>query len=94
VDPQWFGIAFQGRYPTRSRRGVIIETLSATAFGDLLASEEVARAFALRIEDCIGLLGATGQWTQKIGEYPRMLDERAAAAAAVAAEESPHENLE
>jgi len=74
--------------------GVSIETLSATAFGDLLGSEEVAGAFALRIEDCIGLLGAKVEWTDKKGEYPRMLDERAGAAAVVAAEERPHGNLE
>jgi len=51
-------------------------------------------AFALRVEDCIGLLGAMVERTRQKGEYPRMLDERAAAAAVVAAEESPHGNLE
>jgi len=76
------------------RSGVSIETLSATAFGDLLASEEVAGAFAPRIEDCIGLLGATVERTHEKGEYPRMLGEWAGAAAVVAAEESPHGNLE
>jgi hypothetical protein len=74
--------------------GVSIETLSATAFGDLLASEKVAGAFALPIEDCIGLLGATVERTHEKGEYPRMLDEPAGAAAVVAAEERPHGNLE
>jgi hypothetical protein len=74
--------------------GVSIETLSATAFGDLLASEKVAGAFALPIEDCIGLLGATVERTHEKGEYPRMLDERAGAAAVVAAEEHLHGNLE
>ena len=71
-----------------------IETLSATAFGDLLASEEVTGAFALQIEDCIGLLGATVERTHEKGEYPRMLDEEARAAAVVAAEERPHGNIE
>jgi hypothetical protein len=70
--------------------GVSIETPSATAFGDLLASEEVAGVFALRIEDCIGLLGATVERTHEKGEYPRMLDERVGSAAVVAAEEEPN----
>jgi hypothetical protein len=51
-------------------------------------------AFALRVEDCIGLLGATVERTHEKCEYPRMLDERAGAAAVVAAEERPHGNLE
>jgi len=51
-------------------------------------------AFALRVEDCIGLQGATLEMTHEKCEYPRMLDERAAAAAVVAAEERPHGNLE
>jgi hypothetical protein len=38
--------------------GVSIELLSATAFHDLLAGEEVTEAFALNREDCIELLGA------------------------------------
>jgi hypothetical protein len=58
--------------------------------GDLLASEEVAVPFALRVEDCIGLLGATVEQTQEKCEYPGMLDERAGAAAVVAAEEEPN----
>jgi len=33
--------------------GVSIELLSATAFDDLLAGEEVTVAFTLNIEDCI-----------------------------------------
>jgi hypothetical protein len=74
--------------------GVSIEMLSATAFGDLLASAEVTGAFALRIENCIRLLGAMVERTHEKGEYPRMLNERAAAAAVVAAEERPHGNLE
>jgi len=51
-------------------------------------------AFALRVEDCIGLLGATVEQTHEKCEYPCILDERAAAAAVVAAEEHPHGNLE
>jgi hypothetical protein len=75
------------------RNGVSIETLSATAFGDLLASEEITRSFALSIEDCIGLLGATVEWTHEKGEYPRILDDRAGAAAVVAAEEEPNSGI-
>jgi len=74
--------------------GVSIETLPATAFDDLRGSEEVARAFALRIEDCIGLLGATVECTHEKGEYPPMLNARAGVAAVVAAEERPHGNDE
>ena len=40
-------------------RGPGIQTLGATAFDDLLASDEVVAAFALRIGECTGLLGAT-----------------------------------
>jgi len=75
------------------RNGVSIETLSATAFGDLLASEEITRSFALSIEDCIGLLGAMVEWTHEKGEYPRILDDRAGAAAVVAAEEEPNSGI-
>jgi len=39
-------------------RGPSIQTLGATAFDDLLASDEVVAAFALRIRECTGLLGA------------------------------------
>ena len=73
--------------------GVSIEILSATAFGDLLAGEEVERAFALQMEDCIGLLGATVDLTHEQGEYPRMLDERVGAAAVVAADEEPNSGI-
>jgi hypothetical protein len=73
-------------------RGVSSVMLSA-AIGDLLASEEVAVAFALRVEDCIGLLGATVERTHEKCEYPRMLDERAGAAAVVAAEEEPNSGI-
>jgi len=40
-------------------RGPDIQTLGATAFDHLLASNEVVAAFALRIGECTGLLGAT-----------------------------------
>jgi hypothetical protein len=75
-------------------RGVSKETHSATACGELLASEEVAGAFALPMEYCIGLLGATVEWTHEKWEDPRMLDEQAGPAAIVAAQERPHGNLE
>jgi hypothetical protein len=39
--------------------GVSIAVHSATAFDDLLAGEEVTAAFALEIENCTELLGAT-----------------------------------
>jgi len=51
-------------------------------------------AFALRVQDCIGLLGATVERAHEKCEYPCMLDERAGAAAVVAAEECPNGNLE
>ena len=39
--------------------GPDIQTLGATAFDDLLGRDEVVAAFALRIGECTGLLGAT-----------------------------------
>jgi hypothetical protein len=39
-------------------RGPSIQTLGATAFDNLLASDKVIAAFALRIGECTGLLGA------------------------------------
>jgi len=57
--------------------GVSIELLSATAFDDLLAGEEVTAAFALKIGHCIELLGATVERTHEKGEYPRRLNGRA-----------------
>jgi hypothetical protein len=36
-----------------------IQILRATAFDDLLASEQVVGTFFLRVGDCAGLLGAT-----------------------------------
>ena len=76
------------------RRGVCSMMLSAATLGDVLVSKEVAVAFALRVEHCIELLGATVERTQRKGEYPCMPDERTGAAAVVAAGERPHGNLE
>jgi hypothetical protein len=45
--------------PGRGHAPPNIELFGATAFVDLLASDEVDQAFALRIGDCTGLLGAT-----------------------------------
>jgi hypothetical protein len=64
-----------------------IQLLGATAFGHLLASEEVAEAFALRLEECEGLLGASREGITEGEGNPRMLNARAGAAAVVAAEE-------
>jgi len=54
-----------------------IELLGATAFDDLLAGEEVVVAFALRIGECTGLLGATMEITTLSGEKPRRWTRRA-----------------
>jgi hypothetical protein len=54
-----------------------IELLGATAFEDLLAGEEVVEAFALRIGECTGLLGATMEITTLSGEKPRRWTGRA-----------------
>ena len=69
--------------------GPDILTLSATAFGDLCNSDEVAAAFCLTLGECPkGLLGATFGSHRKDGErVPRELDVRAGAAAVAAAEE-------
>jgi hypothetical protein len=56
---------------------VSIELLSATAFDDLLAGEEVTETFALKREGCTELLGATVERTHEKGEYPRRLNGRA-----------------
>jgi hypothetical protein len=53
--------------------GVTIVLLSAKASGDLRTGEEVTTAFALKIEDCIGLLEATIERAPTKGEYPRGL---------------------
>jgi len=68
----------QDTLPTKQEEsGVSIELLSATAFDDQLAGEEFTAAFALKIEDCIELLGATVDWTHERGKYPRRLNGRA-----------------
>jgi len=41
------------------RRGPDIQTLGATTFDDLLASNAVVAAFALQFGECIALMGAT-----------------------------------
>jgi len=64
-----------------------IQLLWATAFGHLLASEEVVEAFAIRLGECQGLLGASLEGITEGEGNPRMLNARAGAAAVVAAEE-------
>ena len=64
-----------------------IQLLGATAFGHLLASEEVVEAFAIRLGECQGLLGASLEGITEGEGNPRMLNARAGAAAVVAAEE-------
>jgi hypothetical protein len=64
-----------------------IELLGATAFIDLLASDEVDQAFVLRIGDCTGLLAAT--WGGTSGEkilQSAGCNEQGAAAVVVAEE--------
>jgi hypothetical protein len=64
-----------------------IQLLGATAFDHLLASEEVVEAFAIRLGECQGLLGASLEGITEGEGNPRMLNARAGAAAVVAAEE-------
>jgi hypothetical protein len=72
-----------------------IEILGATAFDDLLASDETIETFALRIGECSGLLGATMEVTTlgNPGEIetinPKRWTSEQGAAAVVAAEERP-----
>jgi hypothetical protein len=54
-----------------------VELLGATSFDDLLAGEEVVEAFALRIRECAGLMGATLEITALSGEKPRRWTRRA-----------------
>jgi len=54
-----------------------IQLLRATASDDVLAGEEVVEAFALRIGECTGLLGATMEITTLSGEKPRRWTRRA-----------------
>jgi hypothetical protein len=56
------------------RNGVTIETISAAELDHLLSCEEVASACTLWIEDWIGLLEATLEKTDKISEYPCILE--------------------
>jgi hypothetical protein len=64
-----------------------IQLLGATAFGHLLASEEMVEAFAIRLGVCQGLLGASLEGITEGEGNPRMLNARAGAAAVVAAKE-------
>jgi hypothetical protein len=76
-----------------------IEILGATAFDDLLASDETIESFALRIGECSGLLGATMEVTtlENPGEIetinPKRWTSEQGAAAVVAAEEKPHSGI-
>jgi len=52
-----------------------IQMLRATAFDDLLASEEVIGTFFLRVGDCTGLLGATLEGITEVEwDWPQVLD--------------------
>jgi hypothetical protein len=64
-----------------------IQLLGATAFGHLFASEEVVEAFAIRLGDCQGFLGASLEGITEGEGNPRMLIVRAGAVVVVAAEE-------
>jgi hypothetical protein len=48
-----------GKEVSPTETGPDIQTLSATAFRDLCASDEVSHTFSLSLGECIGLLGAT-----------------------------------
>jgi hypothetical protein len=50
-----------------------IQLLGATAFGHLFASEEVVEAFAIRLGDCQGFLGASLEGITEGEGNPRML---------------------
>jgi hypothetical protein len=64
-----------------------IQLLGATAFDHLLASEEVVEAFAIRLGECQGLLGASLEGITEGEGNPSMLNARGGAAVVVAAEE-------
>jgi hypothetical protein len=64
-----------------------IQLLRATAFVQVLASEEVVEAFVIQLGECQGLLGASLEGITEGEGNPRMLNARAGAAAVVAAEE-------
>ena len=64
-----------------------IQLLGATAFDLFSASEVVVEAFAIQLEKCQGLLGASLEGITEGEGNPRMLYPRAGAAVIVAAEE-------
>jgi len=72
-----------------------IETVRATAFDNLLASDAIIVSFALRIGECSGMLGATMEVTtlEDPGETETIIPKRwtseQAAAAVVPAEGEP-----
>jgi hypothetical protein len=76
-----------------------IKILGATAFDDLLASEETIETLALRIGECSALLGATMEITtlEDPGAIetlnPKRWTSKQGAAAVVAAEEEPHSGI-
>ena len=76
-----------------------IEILGATAFDNLLGSDETIETFPLQIGDCSGLLGATMEVTtlKDPGEIetinPKSWTSKQGAAAVVAAEEEPHSGI-
>jgi len=80
--------------PTRD-----IEILGATAFDDLLASDETIETFAIQIGECSGLLGATMEVTtlEDPGEIETVNQKRRTseqgAAAVVVAEEERHSRI-
>jgi hypothetical protein len=90
VDPDGYQRKSGGDSPTRDN---II--LGATAFDDLLASDQTIEPFPLRIGECSGLLGATREVTtlENPGEIETINRNRwtseQGAAAVVAAEECP-----
>jgi hypothetical protein len=77
----------RGEENTNAEPAPDIQLLRATAFGHLLASEEVVKAFSIRLGQCQGLLGAYLEGITKGEGNPRMLNARAGAATVVAAEE-------
>jgi hypothetical protein len=55
-------------YGKEARAGPDVQILSATAFGDLCASDEVSGAFSLTLGECGGMLGATVESHYNDGE--------------------------
>jgi len=64
-----------------------IQILGATAFDHLLAGDEVAETVFLRLGDCTGMFGVTGERSHEQGEYACTLDVRAGAAVVVPVQE-------